>query len=166
MLPSERLRMIISARIGIDLSMFAWDSKLQEKVFSIPPCQELENKVFSLKEVYEFGLNIGHCGLTSRYLMRNINGLELYYGNFYGLKGTKNSQNGNHAWVANDKFILDTTLMLLLPINVAKEIGYIFEKKIYHESAKILSEYELFSNEYQSFLENSELYYITLFQID
>ncbi len=52
--------------------------------------------------------------------------------------------------------------MLAIPIQEAKNLGYIFEKKISQESARMLSEYELFSNEYDNYIKDKEGYVKTL----
>lgn len=166
MLPSEILRDKISKRINVDLSEYAWNDKLKQTIFNIKLCKDLEEKVDSLKEIYEYGLNIGHCGLTARYLMRSFSDLELYYGRFNALIGTKNSIDGNHAWVTTHDYIIDTTLMIILPIETALKIGYVPEKKIAKKSAIVLSEYELFSNEYTLYLDQREFYTFTLYNIN
>lgn len=166
MLPSEILRNKISKRIKVNLNEFAWNYKLKQLIFNIELCKDLEEKVNSMKQVYEYGLNIGHCGLTARYLMRNFSDLDLYYGKLNGLIGTKNSIDGNHAWVVTHDYIIDTTLMIILPVELALKIGYIPEKKIAKTSATVLSKYELFSNEYNLYLEHREFYNFTLYNIN
>ena len=147
MLPSEKLREIISKRIDIDLNQYAWNMDFKTFIFSIELEKYLEDKVSYLDEVFKLGLNIGHCGLTAKYLVVNIPNAELYYGKLPALTGTKNSPTGGHAWVVFDNFVIDTSLMISLSVQKAKELGYIFEKRIDPRSARIFSEYDLFSNE-------------------
>ena len=165
MMPSEILREIISKRIGIDLNQYAWKENLKNLVLDIKLDEMYEDYVFSMFDVYEYGFNIGHCGLTSRYLVQNIEDSDLVYGKFSGLIGTKRAEKGGHAWVVKNGLVIDTTLMIMLPIEKAKEIGYEFEKQIARSSAKTLSEYELFSHEYKHFKENYPEYLTGLYRI-
>lgn len=165
MIPSEILRDIVSKRIDIDLNQYAWKENLKNLVLDIKLDDMYEDYVFSMFDVYEYGFNIGHCGLTSRYLVRNIESSDLVYGKFSGLIGTKRAANGGHAWVIKNGFVIDTTLMIMLPIDKAKQIGYEFEKQIARSSAKMLSEYELYSHEYKHFKENYPEYSAGLYKI-
>lgn len=158
MLPSEQLREIISEKINVDLNKYAWNDEFKNLVFRLRLDDTLENSVHYLDEVFKYGLNIGHCGLAARYLVINIPCCDLYYGKFLPLTGTKNSPTGGHAWVVLGNHVLDTTLMITLPIDVAKEIGYDFQKKINEGGAKCLSEYELFSNEFRHYEKDKEAY--------
>lgn len=97
--------------------------------------------------VYENGFNIGHCGLTSRYVAISNPDAELYYGVFPALAGTKSSKNGEHAWTVIDDYVVDTTLMIAIPVQIAIALGYEFKRKIDHECARILPEYDSYSNE-------------------
>lgn len=159
MLPSEKLRKIISEKIGVDLEKHAWSEEFKKMVFEYKLDknyeEDLEN-LETLKEVYEYGLNIGHAGLTARYLIRNIPNASLYYGKFPPMAGTKNAPDGKYAWLIYNGCLLDTTLMICLKVNDAYTLGYFKEVSVASESDKILSEYELFSNEYKHYLEDKE----------
>lgn len=165
MLPSEILRDIISKRIGIDLNQYAWNEEFKNFVFKIKLDKMYEETIFNMSEVYKQGFNIGHCGLTSRYLVQNLKNSDLYYGKFSGLVGTKRSEKGGHAWVVQDELVIDTTLMIMLPIDKAKEIGYTFERKLSRSSATVLSEYELYSHEHRHFVNNPSEYFTNLYTI-
>ncbi len=158
MLPSEKLRKIISEKIGIDLEKHAWSEEFKKMVFEYKLDKDYEKDLDSLKEVFEYGLNIGHAGLTSRYLIRNIPDANLYYGKFPPMTGTKNSPDGNYAWIIYNGCLLDTTLMICLKVNDAYKLGYFKEVRVASESDKLLSEYELFSNEYKQYLEDKEAF--------
>ena len=101
----------------------------------------------TLKEIYEYGFNIGHCGLTSRYVVRNFDNARLYYGKAKLLVGTPSSPNGEHSWTTLDGYLIDTTLMISFPEEKRVELGYITEKEIAQQSARILSEYDTYENE-------------------
>lgn len=156
MLPSEELRNKISNVINIDLNRYAWSEEFKNFVFSFKLDKLYEDELKYLEEAFLYGLNIGHCGLTSRYIALNIPKTDLYYGKFLPLAGTKNSKNGNHAWTVCGEYVIDTTLMIALPIAEAKELGYIFERHIDSESAKELSEYDTFSNEFRQYNKDKE----------
>ncbi len=156
MLPSEELRNTISKMINIDLNYYAWNEEFKNFVFSFKLDKLYEDELRYFEEAFLYGLNIGHCGLASRYIAQNIPRVDLYYGKFMPLAGTKNSPNGNHAWTVCGEYVIDTTLMIALPIDKAKELGYIFERKIDPESAKELSEYDTFSNEFRRYNKDKE----------
>ncbi|MGN1012383.1 MAG: hypothetical protein ACI4ON_00945 [Clostridia bacterium] len=158
MLPSEELREIISKKINIALNQYAWNDEFRDFVFGLCLDKDYEYSLNYLDEVFKYGLNIGHCGLTARYLVINIPHTDLYYGIFPPLIGTKNSPTGSHAWAVCGNYVLDTTLMLAIPIEEAKNLGYIFEKKINSNSAKCLSEYELFSNEFEHYKQEKDVF--------
>ena len=149
MLPSEELRLEIEKKYDIDLKQYAWSEELKQQIFSIPLDKSLETNADNLGEIYTHGFNIGHCGLTSRYVARGFNEATLHYGKAALLVGTKSSPNGEHAWtILNDK-VIDTTLMICVPIEKIEELGYIPEKEISEISAKHLSEYDVYDVEYQ-----------------
>ncbi len=100
-----------------------------------------------MESVYENGFNIGHCGLTSRYVAISNPDADLYYGVFPALAGTKSSKHGEHAWTVIDNHVVDTTLMIAIPVDIAISLGYEFKRKIDESSARILPEYDLYSNE-------------------
>lgn len=149
MLPSEELRYQISKQYNIDLELFKWNEDFTKEVLSIPLDPALESYANTLSEIYKHGFNIGHCGLTSRYLARQFNEATLYYGNARLLMGTKNSPNGEHAWITINGYLIDSTLMICIPTSMADEYGYTPEKEIASDSARMLSEYDLFEHEYK-----------------
>ena len=55
----------------------------------------LEENAKTLGEVYEKGFNIGHCGLTSRYIARRFEEANMYCGKAKLLVGTKIHQTKN-----------------------------------------------------------------------
>ena len=64
------------------------------------------------------------------------------------MKGTKASLDGNHAWTIINNFLVDTTLMICIPIDKMAELGYVTERIISDDSAKMLSEYDLYDNDF------------------
>ena len=130
MLPSEILRQKIEEKYNIDLSQYTWTNDLKQEIFSIELDQNIETQATTLKEIYELGFNIGHCGLTSRYICRKFDNATLFYGNAKLLIGTDSSPNGEHAWTILNNHLIDTTLMISIPIEKIKELGYTPEKEI------------------------------------
>ncbi|MDD2376342.1 MAG: hypothetical protein PHD15_02240 [Clostridia bacterium] len=142
---SDNLRIKLSKKYSINLESYVWDDELNDFILNIK-LNFFEELIKTMAEVYKFGFNIGHCGLTSRYFALAFPKAKIAYGTLPILKGTKNSETGNHAWVINNDFILDTTLRLIIPENIATSIGYTTEKILDHVSARMFSEYELYSN--------------------
>jgi hypothetical protein len=69
MIPSEKLRFEISNEMKHDLTRFAWGRDLKNFIYGIDLSQNLENGVMTMEQVYEQGLNVGHCGLASDMLL-------------------------------------------------------------------------------------------------
>ena len=150
MLPSEELRKEISQLYNINLEKFAWSEELKKQILSIKLDEELETNAETLEEIYTLGYNIGHCGLTSRYIAKQFNEAKLFYGKAKLLVGTKSAPNGEHAWTTINDFLIDTTLMLCIPITEIIKLGYITEKEIAHDSARMLSEYDRYDNDFEN----------------
>ena len=150
MLPSEELRKEISQLYNINLEKFAWSEELKKQILSIKLDEDLETNAETLEEIYTLGYNIGHCGLTSRYIAKQFNEAKLFYGKAKLLVGTKSAPNGEHTWTTINNFLIDTTLMLCIPITEIIKLGYITEKEIAHDSARMLSEYDKYDNDFEN----------------
>lgn len=114
----------------------------------------------TLTDIFRIGLNIGSCGLTSRYMhyllsteSSSSKKEKLLYqlGSLKALIGTKSgdfiSKDGGHAWVCYDDMIYDPTLLVKIPQNLAKDLGYEVTRILSYESANSFSEYSLFLND-------------------
>jgi len=141
---SDDLRIKISKINSMDLEDYVWNNELNNKLMKIKLSTD-EQLVHTMAEVYEFGYNIGFCGLTSRYFAIALPRAKLVYGTLSILKETKNSKDGNHAWIINDGFVIDSTLRLIIPEYIAIKFGYTITKILAYESARFLSPYELYS---------------------
>jgi len=155
MLPSELLKKEISRKYNVNLEQYSWTEDFKQQIFSIDLDEFLEPNANTLGEIYSYGFNIGHCGLTSRYVVRAFDDARLFYGKSSLLVDTKNAPNGEHAWVVLNDFVIDTTLMICVPIDKAKELGYVQEKEIAPYSARMLSEYDVYDLEFNA-LENDK----------
>ena len=158
MLPSEELRQSIQETYNIDLNQYAWSDDFKEQVFSTKLDKVLESHADTLQDVYQMGFNIGHCGLTSRYICRQFKEATLYYGNASLLIGTPSSPNGEHAWTTINGYLIDSTLMICIPLTEATKLGYIPEREIHHDSARMLSEYDLYDLEYAKIEQQNQTY--------
>ncbi len=150
MLPSEKLRNEISELYNINLEQYAWSEELKHQIFSTKLDKDLESNADTLEDIYTLGYNIGHCGLTSRYVARQFNEAKLFYGKAKLLVGTKSAPNGEHAWTTINNFLIDTTLMICIPITEITKLGYIPEKEIAHVNARLLSEYDRYDNDFEN----------------
>lgn len=110
MIPSKRLRKIISKSKKINLERCAWNKDLETKIFNIDFIDG--NKKTSLKEIFKNGYNIGNCLLTAYYVSSLFPESSICTGKVEILKGTKNCQNGDHVWIETNNCIIDTTLMI------------------------------------------------------
>lgn len=147
MLPSEQLRLEVSKEQNTDLEQYKWTEELKEIILGINLDKEVEPTFDKMSEVYTVGFNIGHCGLTSRYVVRTFDKAKLYYGKSKLLVGTPSSPNGEHAWTTLEGYIIDTTLMICFPESKRVELGYIPEKEILPLAARVLSEYDTYESE-------------------
>lgn len=142
---SDYLRNKICEKYDVMLQQYVWHDELNDFFMDIKLGID-ETLVKTMKEVYELGFNIGNCGLTSRYFAIAMPKAELAYGTLTLLKGTKRSITGNHAWTIIDDYYIDSTLRLMIPKDVASKLGYTVEKVLAYDSARMLSEYQLFSH--------------------
>lgn len=143
---SDKLRTKICNKYSINLEPYLWSTEFNDLIMGIKLSRHHEELVHTMEEVYNFGLNIGYCGLTCRYLAIEFPKAEMAKGILSILKGTKGSLTGNHAWIVKDGFVIDPTLRLIIPEIEATKIGYTIERILAYESTRTLSEYELFSN--------------------
>jgi hypothetical protein len=158
MLPSEELRQSIQETYNIDLNKYAWSEEFKQQVLSTKLDKVLESHADTLQDVYQMGFNIGHCGLTSRYICRQFKEATLFYGTASLLIGTPSSPNGEHAWTTINGYLIDSTLMICIPLSEATQLGYIPEKNIAHDSARMLSEYDLYDMEYRRLEQQNQTY--------
>ena len=138
MLPSEKLRKEIEETHNLNLEKYAWNAHLKQQIFSIELDDTIETQATNLKEIYEHGFNIGHCGLTSRYICRRFDAAKLFYGKASLLVGTKSSPNGEHAWTNINGLVIDTTLMICMRENLAKELSCEVGYKILNYTKSLL----------------------------
>ncbi len=165
MIPSERLRLLIEKIYNVDLEKYKWPEELQKVIFETNLDKDYEEYSHTLEDAYVNGFNIGHCGLTARYLARCFEKAAMHIGVLSLLVGTKRSTSGNHAWVELEKFLIDPTLMIIIPISKKEELGYKTKKVLAYDSARTLSEYDTYENEYHHKLNNEEEFNDSLYQI-
>ena len=127
------MNMTVKSHYNIYLNQFAWEAEFKESILSIQLDPALESKASTLAEIYQLGFNIGHCGLTSRYVAIKYPKATLFYGTAKLLVGTEASPNGEHAWTVINNHVIDTTLMICIPVPIATTLGYIPEKEIQHD---------------------------------
>lgn len=90
------------------------------------------NPELTLGKALRKGLNYGRCGLFSKIFSNTIlQGYKHTYNVGYldVISGSKNSPNGNHAWIETNNYIIDTSLLMAIPIEFKKSFGYETEKR-------------------------------------
>lgn len=142
---SDELRITICKQHSINLEQYVWDNELNNYLMNIQLSPD-EDLIKTMAEVYELGCNIGYCKLTSRYFAIAMPKAKLAYGVLPMLKGTKRSPNGGHAWIIHNGFYIDPSLRIIIPEEIATNIGYTIEKILADSSARIIPEYDLYSN--------------------
>lgn len=123
-LPSYNLREKLLEQNSIKSTVEEYKKNSHIQEFDKELWHKISNTdVFFLRdftEVFEEGLNIGTCGLTTRYLSFLFDDFQIVTGKCEFLKGTKGAQNGEHTWLESGSQIYDTTLLFKMD----KEIGY------------------------------------------
>lgn len=100
-------------------------------------------RINSFTDVFVDGANIGYCTVASKQLSYSFDGCEICGGVVPLLAGTKNCVDGSHTWMVCNHKIYDTTLMLIIDEEFAKQkLGYVEENRYnpnqdaYYSSAK------------------------------
>lgn len=83
----------------------------------------------SFEDVFIQGLNLGNCTNASKQLSYSLNSVFICGGTQTFLIGTLNSEDGRHTWTVSNGKIYDTSLMLIIDEDYAKELGYIEENR-------------------------------------
>lgn len=82
-------------------------------------------------DMFTLGFNIGNCVGASRQLSYSYNDVDIVSGILPLIKGTRNAEKfGGHCWLENDKYIIDTSLMLVIDKSLKDRFGYIEEQRI------------------------------------
>lgn len=160
--------LISKNRIPYEVKKYRWSGDFIESLKTVKVDNLHMHIPFTLYTVFEMGLNIGACNLTSRHLMRLLNDYQnakMIYGRCRALKGTKlyfKKSQFSHVWIEYSGSIIDTTLMLKMPKYFALNNLHYFEKKAlapesaayfsdsddYFDLIKVLSSDESIRNEY------------------
>lgn len=172
MLWSERLRKILIDRgkLSLEILQYSWNKDFKEKLEEF----FVEDPQIMLFEIYNLGLNIGRCGLTSRYLLKMLdapfNKIEMAVGTCVPLIGTESSSDGNHSWIEMSGFVYDPTLMVTFPVERKEEFGYTIKHYLADSSARIFSEYDVYQYAYNKLnymgAAEKEKYYEDLLRVD
>lgn len=75
-------------------------------------------------EVFERGINIGNCAATCKRMSYSYDNINIVTGTLPILKGTTGSPLGGHAWLEDNKYIYDTTLLLKIDKCIKDKLGY------------------------------------------
>lgn len=102
-----------------------------------------DNNIKEFIDMFLLGYNIGNCVGASRQLSYSYNDVDIVSGILPILKGTKNAlQEGGHCWLENDKYIIDTSLMLVIDKKLKDRFGYIEEQRITKSDLKRSQSYQ------------------------
>lgn len=103
-----------------------WD-KIKSQNFSL----DLSSDVKEFYDLFILGYNYGSCVTTSKLLSYSYNDVDLVSGILPLIKGLKNSEKlGGHCWLENAKYIIDTSLMLIIDKSLKEDFGYQEEHRI------------------------------------
>ena len=82
-------------------------------------------------DFFRKGLNIGNCVGTSWQLSYSFDDVSIVSGTLSILKGTPNAEKeGGHRWLENNKYIIDTSLMIIVDKSIKNIIGYVEEERL------------------------------------
>lgn len=108
-------------KTGIEINKVSgFSNDLWEKIKS----QNMRD-IDSFTTIFKEGINIGGCTKVSEQLSYSFPYCYLCGGILGILKGTRNCPDGRHSWILVDNKIIDTTLMLIIDEDYAKNFGYI-----------------------------------------
>ena len=65
------------------------------------------------------------------------------------LKGTFNCKEGEHSWLSYNRYLIDTTLMLIIKEDYAKKIGYVETNRYDPSINEMYMATKEFTNEYK-----------------
>jgi len=86
-------------------------------------------RIDSFEDVFRDGANIGYCTVAAKQLSYSYDNCYLCGGVLPILKGSKNCEDGSHTWMSVQNKIIDTTLMLAIDEDYAKELGFIEQNR-------------------------------------
>ena len=79
-------------------------------------------------EGFKEGKNLGGCTIWAKQLSYSLpDGCQIAGGTVEYLKGTVNSEDGEHTWVVWNRKIYDTTFMLTIDLQFANNLKYVQE---------------------------------------
>ena len=123
----------------------------------------LYNEDLTLGKALRKGLNYGRCGLFAKLFSNTVfeNQKHKYVvGNCDIVIGSKNSNDGNHTWLEVDDMIIDTSLLMAIPMEFKDVFGYNTEKV--QEINKDADKNKIFNDEVD--IEMASQYYDLLFE--
>ncbi len=89
-------------------------------------------RISSFEDVFKEGYNIGYCTVASKQLSYSYDGVKISGGVVPFLKNTSNCIDGSHTWMVFDKKIYDTSLMLIIDEDYAKNVLGYTEENFYN----------------------------------
>ena len=84
---------------------------------------------FSFIDVFKDGANKKYCTVAAKQLSYSFDTCYICGGILPILAGTDNCKDGSHTWIDKDGYVIDTSLMLIIEENFAKELGYVEENR-------------------------------------
>lgn len=113
-------------------------SKIKSQNFYMPGVD-----LSDFSAMFEEGYNIGNCVGTSMQLSYSYNDVDIVSGILPILKGTKNAEKeGGHCWLETSRFIIDSSLMLIIDKRLKQKFGYIEEQRMTQEMLRNSSRYQ------------------------
>lgn len=163
MLPSEILRYNISKELGYDLTRFAWRRDLRKEILGANLDLDLETYFPTLEDIFAQGLNVNSNILTCKYISRCLPDAQVCIGFFTPVAGYGCSMRGEHAWLIMDECVIDPTLMVEIPIDVAKCIGYDFKFMLNKQNSTVILPGECYLRKVQKMKEKTPSHDKTLY---
>ena len=96
-----------------------WDKIQKQNYISTIP------GVTNFYDIFKLGYNVGDCVGVSWQLSYSYDDVDIVSGTVPILKGTLNAEKeGGHRWLENQKYIIDTSLLLVIDKDLKGELGY------------------------------------------
>lgn len=113
-------------------------NKIKNQNF-ISPSPEMNEFI----DMFTLGYNIGNCVGASMQLSYSYSDVDIVSGVLPLIKGTLNAEKeGGHCWLETPKYIIDTSLMLVIAKSLKQEFGYIEEQRITSYQLRLSDRYQ------------------------
>ena len=138
---NDSFRSVVDSGMSSNMIWF-FDDDLWDKIKS-QNFISYDDRMKEFIDMFLMGFNIGNCVGASRQLSDSYNDVDIVSGVLPLIKGSRNAEElGGHCWLENDRFIIDTSLMLVIDKSLKDRFGYIEEERVTKSALKRNQSYQ------------------------